>query len=243
MIELIHGDCLEELKKPILLDLFCKAGGCTKGYQRAGFHVVGVDIEPQPRYCGEEFIQADAIEFLKTADLSRFDVIHASPECKGYSICANLPNVTKNYPKLIEPTRELLLKIGKPYVIENVVGAPLCSPIMLCGLMFGLKVFRHRLFECSEFLYQPSHGNHKGKRIGIDGYCCVAGNGDSNYSRHSDKHKDGKKAFVDAYHCRKSTWEKAMGIDWMTKHELTQAIPPAYTEFIGRQLINVLAHR
>lgn len=209
--------------QPILLDLFCKAGGCTKGYQRAGFYVVGVDIEPQPRYIGDEFVQADALEYLASADLSRFAAYHASPPCQGYSVTANMPWVG-DYPKLIEPVRELLQATGKPYVIENVMGAPLINPVMLCGTQFGLRVFRHRLFETSFFMLGIPHMPHR-DRIGVNGFVCVAGHGDSGRGR------------IPADHRNSASWKRGMGIDWMTMSEMAQAIPPAYTKWIGERLM------
>lgn len=200
-----------------LLDLYCKAGGAGYGYHQAGFEVVGVDIEPQPNY-PFKFIQADAIEFLKTADLSEYDVIHASPPCQAYSWSARRWH--KEWPDLIDPTRELLQNTGKPYIIENVVGAPLIDPLVLCGTMFGLKVIRHRLFESNIKLYAPCKCNHKGTVKNGD-YVTVAGHGGDGCAKYS-------------------VWCKAMGIDWMTKEELTQAIPPCYTNFIGEQLIDYL---
>lgn len=207
-----------------LLDLFCKAGGSSRGYQRAGFYVVGVDHKPQPRYAGDEFVQADALEYLAERG-HEFDLIAASPPCQGYSVAQHIHSNGHEYPKLIEPLRALLLEIDKPYVIENVPGAPLINHVLLCGLMFNLKVFRHRLFECSPWILSPMHLSHRELRIGVDGYCCVAGHGDSG------------NGFIDKYHRTKAAWEIAMDIDWMTKHELTQAIPPAYTEYMGRLMI------
>jgi DNA (cytosine-5)-methyltransferase 1 len=143
------------VSKPRLLDLFCGAGGAAMGYSRAGFEVVGVDIEPQRRY-PFEFIKGDAIVGLESL-LARgldhyllcdFDAIHASPPCQAYGSLRAL-NPTKDYPRLIEPTRELLVAIGLPYVIENVPGAPLIDPVRLCGSMVGLPIRRHRLFECT----------------------------------------------------------------------------------------------
>lgn len=137
--------------KPRLLDLFCGAGGAAMGYHRAGFEVVGVDLKPQKHY-PFEFHQADALEFL--AEHGReFDVIHASPPCQAHTSLKNLHD--KDYPELIEPTRRLLEKTGLPYIIENVVGAPLRNPILLCGSSFGLRVRRHRLFESNWFLIAP----------------------------------------------------------------------------------------
>lgn len=136
--------------KPRLLDLFCGAGGCAKGYQRAGFHVTGVDIKPQPRYCGDEFHQADALEYL-AAHGREFDAIHASPPCQRYTMAQNAAKNADAHPDLVDPVRDLLLSTRKPWIIENVVGAPLKNPAVLCGLSFGLKVRRHRLFETSFF--------------------------------------------------------------------------------------------
>ncbi len=214
--------------KPRLLDLFCGAGGCSMGYHRAGFDVVGVDIKRQKRY-PFEFVQADAIEYI-LAHGHEYDIIHASPPCQFYSVTAPLSN--GNHPDLVGPTRVALLEVGKPYVIENVVGAPLINPLMLCGTMFGLRVQRHRLFEIwPNPIWFPPHpckhdglatGNHL-RRSGVtrtpgfkDGYnfITVAGN---NYLV-----ADG---------------QLAMDIDWTTKAELSQAIPPAYTEWIGKQLM------
>lgn len=204
-----------------LLDLYCGAGGCAVGYHQAGFEVVGVDIRPQKRY-PFPFIQADALEFLASARLESFHVIHASPPCQQYSRARVLHG--REYPDLVAATRDALRRTGKPYVIENVEGAPLLDPICLCGLMFGLKVFRHRLFETSEFLLQPPHLKHGDRRIGKDGFCCPAGHGDSGYGR------------VPSDHRTVVAWKNAMQIHWMTREELTQAIPPAYTRWIGEQM-------
>ena len=209
--------------KPRLLDLFSGAGGAARGYQQAGFYVVGVDIVPQPHYCGDEFHQADALEF----PLDGFDVIHASPPCQAYT--GLRARHKSNYPDLIAGTREKLQATGKPWVIENVPGAPLIDPIRLCGSSFGLRVRKHRLFEsCLDLQSKPcdhawqdadkcftvrDHG--KFRKTGV---CYVFGNG-------TGKSRD---------------WRKAMGIGWMTWAELSQAIPPAYTEWVGLQLLRRL---
>lgn len=209
-------------RKPKLLDLFCGAGGAARGYQMAGFHVTGIDINPQPRYIGDEFYQADAMMF----PLDGFDVIHASPPCTGFS-CASLVhrNNGKKYIDLLTPTRERLKAFGKPWVIENVPGAPMKNYITLCGLMFGLKVFRHRHFECSHMLFQPEHIPHGKRRIG-EGYFSVVGNGGSITGQKKKQVPNPVKE-----------WPKAMGINWMTKKEIRLAIPPAYTKYIGKQLL------
>jgi len=213
-----------------LLDLFCGAGGAAMGYYRAGFDVVGVDIKPQPRY-PFRFIQDDAIRFLKKRG-AEFDAIHASPPCQAYSAAsAHLRKQGREYPDLIAPVRRCLKDISKPYVIENVAGAPLVSPIMLCGTMFGLGVFRHRYFESNVCLFAPPHLKHDGK-LGDGKYFCICG-GAGKHNNWGRKIHKGTKA----------EWSDAMGIHWMTRKELTQAIPPAYTEFIGRQLLNYVELR
>lgn len=208
--------------KPRLLDMFCGAGGCTKGYQRAGFYVVGVDNQPMPRYCGDEFVQADALEFVAEHG-HEYDVIHASPPCQGYSRSRN-NGQAKPSPMLIPETRAALERSGATWVIENVEGAPLRFAVILCGASFGLGAAgfdlpRHRLFESNIVLLTPPCVHRRGKTIG------VYGNGTNQYHRA----KLGR--------CLKETEKReAMGIDWMTRKELSQAIPPAYTEYIGRQL-------
>lgn len=215
--------------KPRLLDLFCGAGGAGMGYHRAGFDVVGVDIKQQGHY-PFEFHQADALEYVAQHG-HEFDAIHASPPCQADSVTRNMP-WTRGHkgeiPRLIKPVRELLQDTGLPYVIENVVGADLICPITLCGTMFGIKVFRHRIFESSCLMLQPPHIPHTGLQVGRDGFVCVAGHGDSGRGR------------IPADHRNKASWQLGMGIDWMTMGEMAEAIPPAYTEFIGRQLIRAI---
>lgn len=204
-----------------LLDLFSGAGGCGVGYHRAGFEITGIDNKWQKRY-PFNFIQADALEYLEKYG-NRYDVIHASPPCQAYSIANNIHK--REYPELIEPLRELLIATGKPYIIENVIGAPLNNTIMLCGTMFGLKVIRHRLFESNLDLYCDLMCDHRGKvnprgtrsSFETGDYIIVAG--------HNFIAKDAK---------------IAMGIDWMVREELREAIPPAYTEYIGKQLWKIL---
>jgi DNA (cytosine-5)-methyltransferase 1 len=210
---------------PRLLDLFCGAGGAGMGYFRAGFEVVGVDIAPQPRY-PFECHQADALDFLRE-HAAEFDAIHASPPCQGYSVCRFLPQNAGNvYALLIDGVRAELQSVGKPYVIENVSGAPLETPVILEGRMFGLKVLRKRLFECSPFLLSPPISPMKKRKYVAD---------ISEFER-------GQYGFVGVYGQRFAVpvAREAMGIDWMTRAELAQAIPPAYTEFIGTQLLHIL---
>jgi len=209
------------MTKPRLLDLYCGAGGAGMGYHRAGFDVVGVDIQPQPNY-PFTFVQGDALTYA-AAHAWQFDAIHASPPCQAHSWAAARWRNSGDYqyPDLVPHTRWLLESFGLPYVIENVLAAPLREPMVLCGTMFGLKVFRHRKFESNEFLFAPGAAcKHKGLRVGFgeDDFVTCAGHGG-----------DGSNSF--------ERWKSAMGIDWMTKDELVQSIPPAYTEWIGRQLL------
>lgn len=232
-----------------LLDLYCGAGGCAMGYHRAGFaQIVGIDIAPQRRY-PFTFVRMDAIEALtrfslggvgatiiddqgRHWSLEDFDAIHASPPCKPFSAAKRRNKHESKHPDLLTPTRELLQDLAVPWVIENVTGAPMRPPaIQLCGLMFGLKVFRHRWFESSQMLFAPSHPPHRGKRIGVDGFCSVHGHGD---------YSPGNWRSLERKYQHKEAWAVAMGIDWMTRDELSQAIPPAYTEYVGRQMIAVM---
>jgi DNA (cytosine-5)-methyltransferase 1 len=226
--------------KPRLLDLFCKAGGATRGYQEAGFYVVGVDIEVQPNYCGDEFVQADALEVLHLLlsggrwdgyVLADFAAVHASPPCQAHS---DLQKQSKrSYPELIAPTRELLIKSGLPYVIENVEGAPLIDPITLCGTMFpGLRVLRHRLFETNWPIEAPEHppGPHP-----------LVFTYDKRKGHYGRLNQD--TAFVQVTgggNCTVANKLDAMGIDWMTGAEVNEAIPPAFTELVGTQLLAYL---
>jgi len=207
--------------KPRLLDLFCGAGGSAMGYHRAGFEVVGVDINPQPRF-PFEFHQADAL----TYPLKGFDVIHAGPPCQRFSIANRIHNNADKYEDLITPIRIRLIEWGGLYVIENVPGAPLINPIMLCGLMFKLKVLRHRLFEMNRFTLTPFHPSHAGIIIkSFRTYSCF---------------KNGATHITLAGHNFSRT-DAIIALNndcaWMTREELSQAIPPTYTEYIGKQLI------
>jgi len=241
--------CGKNCGKPALLDLFCGGGGASRGYQEAGFCVFGVDIKPQPRYIGCGFHQGDALEYC-AAHGHEFDAIHASPPCQKFSAMTNgrWKDRATEHLDLVDPVRELLISLGKPYVIENVVGAPLRQPLLLCGTMFGLQtdhgsqLLRHRLFELSwGFEFSPSTCLHKsGSAIGVYG-------GGQNPARKrvpsvigvygltgGTSKRSGKSGFgVDDR-------RTAMGIEWMTNKELSQAIPPAYTEYIGGQLLQHL---
>lgn len=233
-----------------LLDLYCGAGGAAMGYYRAGFNeIVGIDINPQPRY-PFEFHQADALEYLAEHG-HEFDAIHASPPCQKFSAMRKGRWKDRYHADLVEPTREILIRISKPYVIENVVGAPLIEPVMLCGTMFGLQtkhgsqLRRHRLFETSykiDALLPPCNhivgasvivvyggGQHPQRRkipatIGVYGHAGGSSKRDCLDFFTTNDRRD------------------AMGIDWMTGKELSQAIPPAYTEWIGKQIIDWILH-
>ena len=208
---------------PRLLDLFCGAGGAAVGYHRAGFdEIVGVDLKPQPNY-PFEFVQADALEF----PLEGFDAIHASPPCQRYSALGSRYD-KQRHPSFIALVREKLRAARVPYIIENVRGAPLHAPIQLCGSSFGLAVRRHRLFECSfpimappccHAFQRPQYPVYEHGKWFLSPVARVYGHGSGKATEH---------------------WASAMGIDWMCRDELSQAIPPAYTEFIGHQLLCTL---
>lgn len=199
------------------------------GYHRAGFDVIGIDIDPQPNY-PFPFIQGDALEaFEIVCRGENVNAVHASPPCQAYS---NITFDTSKHVSLVEPTRRSLAAFGAPFVIENVMGAPLENPVMLCGRMFqGLRVYRHRLFETNWELTAPPHPKH-------DQLCFTHDKRKPHYGKLDDMI-----AFVQVTgggNSSKAAAADAMGIDWMgTKHDLNEAIPPAYTEYIGRQLIKL----
>lgn len=197
----------------LVLDLFCGAGGAAVGLHRAWPKaiIVGVDIKPQPRY-PFDFVQADAMTF----DLGGFDFVWASPPCQRYTQMLNHGLTNRNkHPDLIGPLR----KRGFIHVIENVSGAPLLLPGMLCGEMFGLRVTRHRYFETRFSVEWPNHSPHRGRGHRKQG--------DGGYYYRVYGHETGK-----------ASWGEAMGINWMRSPELAQAIPPAYSEYIARQYLN-----
>lgn len=228
------------MTKPVLLDLYCGQGGATKGFQDAGFLVVGVDIKSQPHYCGDAFICMDAIEaldllimfdkgFITDVEgwdwyLSGFDAFHASPPCQRYSE-QTAKKYRGNHPDLIAATRDMLVMTGKPYEIENVEGARflLHNPVMLCGTMFGLKIWRHRYFETNfpiNKLLPPC--NHDGYPVLITGT-----------TRRTEK--NGGRFEYSAEQCR-----AASGLTWMTRKGMDEAIPPVYTQWLGTILRHTL---
>ena len=205
-----------------LLDLYCGAGGASAGYAAAGFEVYGVDLKHGKRY-PYIYVRADVLDVLRDTNyLDQFDVIHASPPCQTHSITQHLRNAqgkTTNKLDLIPETRAALIASGKPYIIENVPGSPLINPIQLCGSSFGLKVRRHRLFE-SNMALVGAVCDHKsqGRPVGVYG------------SLNDEIPKGGKTA---------ATIDEAgnaMGISWAIWTELVEAIPPAYTKYLGGQL-------
>jgi DNA (cytosine-5)-methyltransferase 1 len=205
-----------------VLDLFSCAGGAGVGYARAGFDVTGVDIAPQPNY-PFDFVQGDAIEYVREHG-HRFDLIHASPPCQASCALTKGTNKGREYQQLIPQTRAALETTGRPYVIENVAGAPIRRDLVLCGEMFGLSVIRHRFFELGGWTAdRPEHRKHRGRVAGMrhgewftGPYFAVYGDG-------------GGKGSV-------AQWQEAMGIDWTdVRKEIAEAIPPAYTEFIGHR--------
>ncbi|MBA3912890.1 MAG: DNA cytosine methyltransferase [Acidobacteriales bacterium] len=212
-------------RKLRLLDLFCCAGGAGVGYSRAGFEVTGVDLTPQPRY-PLSFVQADALK-LDPTFIASFDVIHASPPCQSYSDLAKRNGNADEWPRLVEPVRKLCVKSGLPYIIENVEGAPLRNPTVLCGTMFkGLRVIRHRLFETNFPILCPPHLRHP--------KCHTMDKRKAHYGKTNEM-----RDFVSVNgggNCSVAAARDAMGIDWMNKGELNEAIPPVYTHFIGEQL-------
>lgn len=225
-----------------LLDLFCGAGGCSRGYFKAGFtDIVGVDNKRKKHY-PYYFFQGDALQFLQ-CHWREFDFIHASPPCQRWSKAGKGCVVTldKNYPDYITPLKEILATIPLPYVIENVPFAPIRPDVKLWGTMFNLHVRRERWFEVGNGLWimQPGRG-YTQKRVKNGGLITVAGSGSThNRKREGNKIVYGPKATFWQGSVKK-TWAYAMGIDHntMTRDDLAQAIPPAYTEWIGSQIFH-----
>lgn len=268
MVEQVYA-----MSRPRLLDLFCGAGGGTYGYMLAGFHVTGVDIQAQPHYRGDAFHREDALEYSHAWGTD-FDVIHASPPCQAYSVLKHLAR--KDHPMLIEETRAALRATGRPYVIENVVGAPLDTCLMLCGTMFaletscGAQLRRHRLFESSVLLMSPGGCQHGQRTIGVHGHefrneqtrwaertetISVCGDHPHNPRRRKATQRGRtitvtgstpqqnveRNTLRETFSVAEARW--AMGIDWMGMRDLSQAVPPAFTQWIGGQLLHFLVSR
>lgn len=222
--------------RPRLLDLFCGAGGAAMGYHRAGFEVVGVDNEAHIDY-PFEFIQADALDLLAdTAFLATFDSVHASPPCPRYSTLSVVRGNRADHPDLVPPVTAALRSWGGAYVVENVPGAPLHNPLILCGSEFGLgadcrdgvwrQLRRHRWFESNAPMLRPGGCAHRGEPVGVYGH----GGSGSSRTRGSRR----------GYQATKAEALAALGVPWMTRMQaISNAIPPAYTELIGAQ---ILAH-
>lgn len=209
-----------------VLDLFCGVGGATRGYQFAGHNVTGIDLADQPEYCGDAFTQHDALA-VPISWMQEFDFIHASPPCPAYSTLTKGTNQRYGespHPKLIPYVRSMLNVVGVPYVIENTRSAPIRPDLTLCGEMFGLEVIRHRDFEFgngAKFVV-PKHKKHRGKVMGMRHGTLVHG---PYYPVHGHGYGNVR------------DWQRAMGIDWTyTKASIADAIPPAYTRYIGENL-------
>jgi DNA (cytosine-5)-methyltransferase 1 len=212
--------------RPILLDLFCGAGGAAMGYHRAGFDVIGVDIHPQPHY-PFKFVEGNA---LLTGQVLMRELrpaaIHASPPCQSFSAYRRRgAGVGDMAPNLIPQTRAILWATGLPHVIENVPGAPLDDPVTLCGSSFGLDVRRHRLFESN---------------VPLVGRACDHSWQAPRFPQATNRTNLRRTVEVGVYRIPLATQQAAMGIDWMPLKQLSQAIPPAYTEFIGAQLLQYI---
>ena len=233
------------MDKPLLLDLFSGAGGAARGYADAGFEVVGVDMVAQPRY-PYVFRQGDALACFDALlagrewggyVLSDFAAIHASPPCQGYSSSKGLARTAlASWQPLLAPMRERLTDWGGVWAMENVAGShrDMRWPLRLCGTQFGLLVYRHRLFETSHPIFSPGECRHP--RYLAEGYLCVYGNQARRRQTGNTRNKYQRATVAEA--------RAAMGIEWMTQKELSQSIPPAYTEWIGSQLMAVIqAHR
>jgi DNA (cytosine-5)-methyltransferase 1 len=208
-----------------LLDLFCGVGGASVGYANAGFEVTGIDLKHGKRY-PFTYIRGNVLDYMHPEFLSQFDVIHASPPCQTHSITKHLRNAQgKSTSKLdlIPETRAALIESGKPYIIENVMGSPLIDPIMLCGSAFGLNVLRHRIFE-SNMKLQGTKCDHKtqGRPVGV-------------YGSLRDEIPKGGKTAESIEQAR-----QAMGMYWAIWSELVEAIPPAYTLYLGEQIADIM---
>lgn len=216
--------------RPRMLDAFCCQGGATRGYQLAGWHVTGIDVIRQPNYCGDDFIQADAVQFIRDHG-HEFDARHASPPCHDHSTLSALSGADGSG-DLLAATRDALRAVGGPWVMENVVGADMPGSLTLCGSEFGLgatcadgvwrQLRRHRQFESNVFLMGAGGCHHKGQPIGIYG---TGGGGQ----------------MTRGYKSRPGEDLEALGAPWMTRYGASQALPPEYCRFIGEQLMSAHA--
>jgi DNA (cytosine-5)-methyltransferase 1 len=229
--------------RPILVDGCCCAGGATKGYQRAGFYVVGVDSQPQPNYCGDEFVQASVVDLSedrttitggfitdcarrgnRLPDGRRIAAYHVSPPCQPFSpMSACRPGLAATYDDLVQPLREILEESGLPYVMENVIASPLRADLVLCGQMFGRALYRHRKFESNVPLQQPGHPKH-----------VIPASKAGHWQPGTIMSIAGNIAPV-------SMARELMDMDWTTRRELAEAIPPYFAQFVAEQLLAHLA--
>lgn len=212
--------------KPLMLDAYCGAGGAAMGYHRAGFRVIGVDHVEQPNY-PFEFVLSDAVEYIRAYG-GEYAAVHASPPCQSFSAYRRKgAGVGAGHVNLIPATREKLIRIGRPWVIENVPGAhaELRSPVQMCGSAFNLDIQRHRLFE-STFSFSAPPCNHSWQT--------------PRFPPATNRTNLRRTVEIGVWRIPLPQQQRAMGIRWMTLEELSQAIPPAYTEYIGRQLIDQL---
>lgn len=214
----------EDIDKPKCLDLYCGGGGASYGFEQAGFDVTGIDLYPQPRYKGN-FIQADAIEYLLEYG-HLYDFIHASPPCQEYTQATKqFRMLGKTYPTLVEATRAAFIKVGRPCSMENVVGSPLINPILLCGTMFGLPTYRHRLFETSFPIQAPIHPIHLAKN-----------------AKMGRRVKEGEFIQYVGHFSGVKMVQDFTGLHWLGQNELRESIPPQYTKWLGEYVIkNVLS--
>jgi DNA (cytosine-5)-methyltransferase 1 len=217
-----------DVRRPVLLDLFCGAGGCSVGYHRAGFDVVGVDLHPQPNY-PFRFVQADALDYLREHG-GRFDAIHASPPCQAYCTMNNRHGSAA--PPRLPDTLALLAASGRQWVLENVAGAKSALArewtVRLTGEMFGLRCHRARLFAASFFLMAPPQPKRQPAPAAVYGKL----DGRRLWTRKDGSEHRAVRTLAEG--------RAALGIDWMEWDELREAVPPAFTEFVGRQLLAVV---
>jgi hypothetical protein len=216
-------------QKPRIVDAYCGVGGMTRGLQEAGWWVIGVDKAPQPDYCGDDFVEMDAVKFLKK-HRRRFDAAHASPPCQDFCLLTvgnRAKGLFDNHQNLIPQTRKALLDSGRLWSMENVMTAPVRNDLELCGLMFGLPLFRHRKFELHGFTAQaPAHPSHRGHRV--KGWRQGVFHDGDIYGVYGSGGGKGEL----------KEWQTAQGIDWTKNfHSLAEAVPPAYGRVVGEAMM------